>query len=136
MKKSLLAICLAAGLMLAPAGTAMADEQVSVTLPAFPVTLNGVTFEQSQLEYPLLVYKNITYVAMTYHDARLLGLETQWSMEQGLFIKKMEIVPEQLDAQNAYVPYVTDTINAGSYPAVRPSFAITVNGTSIDNSKE
>ena len=136
MRKSLLAICLAAGLMLAPAGTAMADEQVSVTLPAFPVTLNGVTFEQSQLEYPLLVYKNITYVAMTYHDARLLGLETQWSMEQGLFIKKMEIVPEQLDAQNAYVPYVTDTINAGSYPAVRPSFAITVNGTSIDNSKE
>ena len=136
MKKFLLAACLAAGLMLAPAGTAMADEQVTVTLPAFPVTLNGVTFEQSQLEYPLLVYKNITYVAMTYHDARLLGLETQWTMEQGLSIKKMEIVPEQLDAQNAYVPYVTDTINAGSYPAVRPSFAITVNGTSIDNSKE
>ena len=91
MKKSLLAICLAAGLMLAPAGTAMADEQVSVTLPAFPVTLNGVTFEQSQLEYPLLVYKNITYVAMTYHDARLLGLETQWTMEQGLFIKKWRL---------------------------------------------
>lgn len=53
-KKQLLTLCLAAGLLMAPSGAALADEQVNVNLPAFPVTLNGITFDQTQLQYPLL----------------------------------------------------------------------------------
>ncbi len=136
MKKQLLTMILAAGLLMAPSGAALAEEQVTVNLPSFPVVLNGVTFEQTQLEYPLLVYKNITYVAMTYHDARLLGLKTNWTMEQGFSIEKLEVVPEQHAAQQQYVPYISDTANGASYQAMRPAFAITVNGKAIDNSKE
>ena len=136
MKKQLLTLCLAAGLLMAPSGAALADEQVNVNLPAFPVTLNGITFDQTQLQYPLLVYKDITYVAMTYHDARLLGLKTDWTVENGLVIEKLDVVPEALAAQQAYVPYISDSTNAADYTAVRPAFAITVNGKSIDNSQE
>lgn len=136
MKKQLLTLCLAAGLLMAPSGAALADEQVNVNLPAFPVTLNGITFDQTQLQYPLLVYKDITYVAMTYHDARLLGLKTDWTVENGLVIEKLDVVPEALAAQQAYVPYISDSTNAADYTAVKPAFAITVNGKSIDNSQE
>ncbi len=134
-KRKLFSAALAVGLLLVPSA-AMAEEQIAVTLPAFPVTLNGVTFDQSQLEYPLLVYNDITYVAMTYHDARLLGLETAWTQKDGLSIEKAAAVPEQLEAQKQYVPYVTDMVNKSSYSAVRPNFAINVNGKAINNSKE
>ena len=135
-KKTILTLCLTAGLLLTPVGAAMADEQVTVTLPSFPVTLNGIAFDQTQLQYPLLVYKNITYVAMTYHDARLLGLETAWTMETGLGIEKAAFVPDQLTAQQQYVPYISDSTNINSYSAIRPGFAIKVNGKPVDNSKE
>ena len=118
-KKTILTLCLTAGLLLTPVGAAMADEQVTVTLPSFPVTLNGIAFDQTQLQYPLLVYKNITYVAMTYHDARLLGLETAWTMETGLGIEKAAFVPDQLTAQQQYVPYISDSTNINSYSANR-----------------
>ena len=136
MKRKFITAALTAGFLLMPSGALMAEEQVNVTLPTFPVALNGVIFDQSQLEYPLLVYKNITYVAMTYHDARLLGLETQWTQENGFSIDKMDMIPEQLEAQQQYVPYISDNINASTGTAVRPTFAITVNGKAIDNNKE
>ena len=70
MKKIAGAVCtalLAMGLHTAPVLAA----DVTVTLPSFPVTLNGVTIEQSQNQYPMLVYKDITYVPMTWADTRL-----------------------------------------------------------------
>ena len=135
-KKKFLTVCLAAGLLAASTGVALADEQVTVTVPAFPVTLNGLTIEQTNNQYPSLVYKDITYVPMTYYDAQLLGLDSQWEAQSGLAIQKTAFVADQITAQQRYVPYKSATANAGSYTALRPSFAITVNGKSIDNSKE
>ncbi len=122
--------------MAASTGVALADEQVTVTVPAFPVTLNGLTIEQTNNQYPSLVYKDITYVPMTYYDAQLLGLDSQWEAQSGLAIQKDGFVADQITAQQRYVPYKSATANAGSYTALRPSFAVTVNGKSIDNSKE
>lgn len=68
--------------------TAQAAQAVNVTLPAFTVTLNGIEADSVQSQYPFLVYKDITYVPMTYHDARLLGLETKWTAQEGLVINK------------------------------------------------
>ena len=135
-KKKFLTVCLAAGLLAASTGVALADEQVTVTVPAFPVTLNGLTIEQTNNQYPSLVYKDITYVPMTYYDAQLLGLDSQWEAQSGLAIQKTAFVADQITAQQRYVPYKSAAANAGNYTALRPSFAITVNGKSIDNSKE
>ena len=136
MKKKLLTLCLTAGLLW-PAGSALAaDAQVAVTLPAFPVVLNGVTMEQQNNQYPLLVYKNITYVPMTYYDAQLLGLTSVWNAAEGLTINRADFVADQKTAQQQYVPYTGTAKNQNQYQAVRPGFAITVNGKKIDNSKE
>lgn len=136
MKKKLLTLCLTAGLLW-PAGSALAaDAQVAVTLPTFPVVLNGVTMEQQNNQYPLLVYKDITYVPMTYYDARLLGLTSIWNAADGLTINRADFVADQKTAQQQYVPYTGSAKNLNQYQAVRPSFAITVNNKRVDNSKE
>jgi hypothetical protein len=52
---------------------------VKVALPAFEVTLNGTVIENATNQYPLIVYKDITYFPMTYYDCRFLGLESVWN---------------------------------------------------------
>lgn len=135
MKKAASVVCttlLAMGLFTAPAMAA----DVTVTLPTFPVTLNGVTMEQSKSQYPMLVYKDITYVPMTWADTRLLGLESNWTQQGGLVINKAGTVQSQAEARNAYAPYKANTANKSSYPAVTASGKITVNKKAITNSSE
>jgi len=125
-----------AGLLLGIPTAALADDTVTVTVPEFPVTLNGISIDQANSQYPSILYKNITYVPMTYYDAKLLGLNPNWSQEKGLSIKLADFIPSQETAQAAYQPYKIDSKNGQTYTAVKPTFAITVNGKAIDNSRE
>ena len=68
-----------------PAPAALAADTVQVTLPGFTVTLNGQVIDNSYRQYPLLVYKDITYFPMTYYDCRFLGVETDWTRKNGLW---------------------------------------------------
>ena len=135
MKKQFVIACLSACLLF-PAGASAAEKQVDVTIPTFPVVLHGLTIAQDHNSYPSLLYKNITYVPMTYYDAQLLGLTSVWSQGQGLTIDKAAFVADKETAQQQYQPYVSSSKNGDSYQAVQPDFAITVNGKKIDNSKE
>jgi hypothetical protein len=108
-----------------------AEQQVRITLPTFPVSLNGVEVNNENREYPLIVYKDITYFPMTWYDSRLLGLETEWSAEQGLSIHKANNV------SSSYEPYPIDGRNKSSvYFAAVPSSNIAINGQSIHNTGE
>lgn len=51
-----------------------ASELVPVTLPEFDVTINGVTFDNSDSRYPFLLYRNITYFPLTWRHDRFAGL--------------------------------------------------------------
>ena len=50
----------------------------TAVLPAFEVSFNGQLVESNYRQFPLIVYKDITYVPMTYFDCRSLGLTTNW----------------------------------------------------------
>jgi hypothetical protein len=116
--------------LLVPAGQIKAaDASVKVTLPNFEVNLNGHTVESKYREYPLLVYRDITYFPMTWNDTRLLGLEAIWSPAAGLNIKQSQVT-------SSYVPYKSGSRNAATYFAKISSSAITVNGKVINNAKE
>lgn len=106
-----------------------ADGSVRVTLPDFAVNLNGHTVENQYREYPLLVYHDITYFPITWSDTRLLGLETNWSPDDGLNIKQSLVT-------SSYVPYKSERRNAAAYAAEVPASAVTINGKVIDNTKE
>ena len=106
-----------------------AQESVSVTLPKFSVRLNNNKVDNQYREYPLLVYKDMTYFPMTWYDCRLLGLETEWTEKGGLKIEEEAVA-------SSYVSYKTKNKNGNIYNAAVPSFKITVNGKVIDNKKE
>ncbi|MFC0216618.1 DUF5050 domain-containing protein [Paenibacillus chartarius] len=106
-----------------------AAERVRVHLPDFTVKLNGNTVDNTYRQYPLLVYKDITYFPMTWYDTKLLGLETAWSPESGFSIIQRNVA-------SSYMPYTAEQRNEPAYFAEAPASLIAVNGETIDNSKE
>jgi hypothetical protein len=108
-----------------------AERTVKASLPAFRVQINGVTVNSKTSEYPLLVYKNITYMPMTYDYCNLLGLESNWTKEEGLVISLRN---------NNFIPTITEGSskynNASWMTATITDAPITLNNRKIDNSKE
>ncbi|MDR1135312.1 MAG: hypothetical protein LBL49_03910 [Clostridiales Family XIII bacterium] len=111
-----------------PAQSAFAAS-ANVTIPTFKVTLNGKLIDNTLRKYPLIVYREITYVPMTWYDCRFLGLESNWNSKSGLTISKTGVTGGYYD-DNVTSP------NRASYSAQTASFAITVNGKSINNAAE
>ena len=112
-----------------PAGRTEASTGVRGFLPEFKVSLNGVVIDNSYSQYPLLVYKDITYFPMTYYDCRFLGLESLWNSHTGLVVVKTDVNWD-------YHKYSASAKNSSSYNARVASFRVTVNGKEIDNSSE
>lgn len=102
---------------------------VSIELPRFTVTLNGVQVDNSKREYPLIVYQDITYFPLTYYDSRFLGLETEWDGKNGLRITKTDVT-------GAYRDDLSTVRNKGKLQASIPSFAVKVNSKSNVSSEE
>lgn len=106
-----------------------ANGSANIRLPDFQVTLNGTVIENATSQYPLIVYKDITYFPMTYYDCRFLGLESVWDSRTGLKIAKTGI-------SWGYHKYQAAGRNSYAYTAQIASFKINVNGRQIDNSRE
>ena len=124
-------IVLSALLIFGSVNAAYAAQNVNVKIPAFPVELNGAVYDNKHAEYPLLVYKDITYFPMTYYLTRELGLTTGWDNKKGLYIvQHQEPLSESKDKMAA-----SNGLNK-TYKATVPTYAITVNGFAVDNSKE
>lgn len=104
----------------------------TASLPAFSVTLNGTEVESSFRQFPLLVYKDITYFPMTYYDCRFLGLNTVWDSETNtLTIEKNNIFHG-----GAYRGYKWEWENGKEHTVSVCNFNIVVNGKVIDNTSE
>ena len=104
----------------------------TASLPAFSVTLNGTEVESSFRQFPLLVYKDITYFPMTYYDCRFLGLNTVWDSETNtLTIEKNNIFHG-----GAYRDYKWEWENGKEHTVSVCNFNIVVNGKVIDNASE
>lgn len=130
MIKAMTIITLVLVMCLAFASNSLAKQKtVKVTLPTFDVTINGYKIDNDYREYPFLVYKDITYVPMTWYDSRVLGLETTWSREKGLDIKKAKVT-------SRYEPYRSTKKNAKSYQAQIRQGTLTLNGKTITNESE
>ena len=107
-----------------------ANKSITVRLPNFNITVNGVQVDNTCSKYPFIVYNDVTYFPMTYNGCRFLGLENYWNGNAaGLTVDATGITA-------AYLPYQTSSKNGTRYKASIPAFPIKVNGKAIDNSKE
>ena len=134
-KKHIASVLLSAFLFTSVATPVFADTQVKVTLPTFKVTLNGTTVDNSYSQYPLIVYKDITYFPMTYHGARFLNVKANWyDSTKVLFVGKAEEKEDVLQLEKA------TSKNKSAYTATIPTYQIAVNtirgSEFLDNSKE
>ena len=132
MKKVLfrLLVFLVAVNLILPLNMISAKEQsLYASMPGFKINLNGIQIDNDFRKYPFLVYKGITYFPMTWYDCRLLGLENEWSSEEGLKVYQSKVTSS----------YVADTVKAKNSEKRKitiPNMKIQVNGKPVDNSKE
>lgn len=115
-------------LMAIPTITVSAKEVA--TLPTFDVYFNGNKVESEYREYPLLVYKGITYFPMTYFDSRHLGIVTEWDREANTFAISKKNINSILTA------YKSESKNKNENDVSTCNFNIIVNGKTIDNKTE
>lgn len=130
---------------------------VRVLLPDFPIEINEFDRNYNvKEEYPMLVYKNITYLPLTYNNAQLINLRYEWTEEEGLVLSNAdsdapkEFYCDQIVLEKGIVPipggYKMDadlfTVynllegNIENSKSLCVSIAdekVTINGTVIDN---
>jgi hypothetical protein len=135
MKKRLF-VFLVAGFVLMPA--VASAQSVRAEIPDFQVHINGIVMENTYNQYPLIVYKDITYFPMAYHYAAFMGLKSNWYPDArggaALFVGVTEQPPEEL------VYYTASTANEKYCDAAIPAYKIALNTTLsedfLDNGKE
>lgn len=132
MRRWIFIVCLFVAVQAAFAAECFAaDKTVRATLPTFRVDINGTEINSKTAAYPLLYYKNITYMPMTYENCKLLGLTSQWDKETGLSVSLAD--PNEIPTVNENpIQYH----NPSAVTAAVVSDPITLNGHIIDNAKE
>ncbi len=78
---------------------------IKVTMPSFPITINGVVEEQDYLKYPIIFYNNLTYFPLSFNRATSLGYNAFWNNnERTIRISKQKIagylLPEKSTTKN------------------------------------
>lgn len=108
-----------------------AEKTVKASLPKFKVQINGTVVNSKTADYPLLLYRDITYMPMTYDYCNLLGLKSEWTKENGLTVSLRN---------DGLIPTVTEpsgkSSNSSSVIAYVVDTPITINNTKIDNTNE
>ncbi len=99
-------------------------------LPSFDITFNGNKIDSTYRQYPILVYKDITYFPMTYFDSRHLGLNTEWDNDT----RTLSINKDYISA--AFRDYNMGTRNEATYEVEICDFNISVSSTAINNQEE
>jgi hypothetical protein len=109
---------------------AATSNTVSVTIPAFKVNVNDRDINSAYLQYPLIVYKDITYFPLTWNWCRELGLVSGYTETDGLYIANDFAESQETLDDGGYQA-------AGSrHMAVIPGYPVYINGQRIDNGKE
>ncbi|KAB3531023.1 polysaccharide deacetylase family protein [Alkaliphilus pronyensis] len=86
-----------------------------VQLPTYDVNINGVKVDNTYSEYPLLNYKDITYLPMTENYVKDLGLEISWDKEKGLSITELDKYKEN---EASKLPHEVDSIIDAKIPII------------------
>ncbi len=111
--------------------SAFASETVEVTIVDYDVTVNGTRILTEESQYPVLSYNNITYFPMTSDYLSGLGLKLHFSNEEGLKISNSSSIGEFNQKFLGVNTILDSKVRANIAP-----FAISVNGTEINNSEE
>lgn len=107
------------------------DDELDVSLPSFKIYINDQRVDVYNAQYPFLMYNDITYVPMTWNNAKALGLRTTWDQETGFLVNsEKETVTKSIEQG------FTSSGNELTYIARVPKFKVFIEDTLYDNLKE
>lgn len=104
-----------------------AANQVKVSIAPCNVILNGHYIDNQYAEYPMIMYKDITYIPMTYGYARFMGLSTDFDNVNRTF--RISQIPEYTD--NPDIIKTLSPNNENYYIAVIPDYSIVINNNKV-----
>lgn len=113
---------------------AYAAESVEVTIIQTPVQITNISVYSPLVEYPVIFYKGICYIPMTYNLCENMDLAIGFDAEKGLFITKHYVLNKENRLPFGSTNYPNDT--AIKHTAYIPEYPIYLNGVLIDNLKE
>ncbi|WP_274320734.1 hypothetical protein [Paenibacillus qinlingensis] len=108
---------------------------VKASLPYFSIQINGQNMDIAHSKYPFLLYKDITYLPMTWNNFQTLGIEYNWSESDGLQIWSNRNFPPPIH-QTPLEQDLTTKSNASSYFVQVSDVPITINQIEINNKTE
>lgn len=120
-------------------GTApsFAASGVRVTIPSFNVTLNGQSMDNRNSEYPFIVYKDVTYIPMTWNLTQFMGLKTRFGKRYENLPKNKEVaffIGNSGQRTSELIPDKAKTSNKASYyTALIADYEIWVNDIRSEN---
>lgn len=119
MKKRLLSTLLTICLIItfsyeASASSPSFSQEISVILPEYDITLNGTKFDNANAEYPFVVYKDITYLPLTWNITRHIGMKLSFfSFQESarVYSAYAVFVGEGENCESNLTPDISDTPN-------------------------
>ncbi|MEF3307841.1 hypothetical protein PV433_02875 [Paenibacillus sp. GYB004] len=117
-----------------------ANSYVRVSVTDDPVRTNGQLIDNAHSKYPFITYGGITYLPLTWDNAKALGLSLSWDADAGLHIDSASS-PAYGTSAGWTKPAFKQDLSASrllpaSYTAAKSTYPISIAGASIDNSLE
>lgn len=109
-----------------------ASNEVSVNIAPFPVYIDDMVIDSRYCEYPIITYKDVSYVPMTYHLAHKLKINCGWQSGKGFFLVNHST--KEFNAENAkpFGEYYVNPLQL-RYTATIPTYDIYINGQKYEN---
>ncbi len=111
-------------------------EKLPVTIANFPIRLNGVTLDQENAYYPMLVYQGITYLPMTVEHAELLNLRSHWLEQSSTLTIYSHEMPLSFYSQPGYFASPDDQLPTKNLFARPVWYSVSVNDSLLDTKNQ
>ena len=98
------------------------QDPIEVQLSENLVELNGRRYKNSDIEYPFINYLGYSYIPLTYHGCRMLGINCDWTKETGVVLSGGGQMAEDIVGDNGMTEGVLE--KASFYKG-----KLTINGT-------
>lgn len=76
------------------------NETLDVILSENLVELNGRRYENADLEYPFINYHGISYIPLSYYGCRMMGINCDWTPEEGVMLSGGGEMAEDIVGKN------------------------------------
>jgi len=64
------------------------SNNIVATIPNYSIKINNTWIDNQSRKYPILSYKSITYIPLTYNVCSALGISSNWSSARGLSLTR------------------------------------------------